>query len=199
MAQAQHKVISGATRLNKLYLGVPNPVAIGVDGYRCKDLRVETDNGKITTETGTDCSYTVQPQKPGPALISVYDNKTGKLLGKYTYSAINTPHPIVSIGAVGDGGNFSKEELLRQSHLIAYYECTDMGLYPVTQYRITILRNGASIFSKLYESAAISPELHDKFASLLAGDVLLLTNVYCKDIHDNMRTIRLAAAEIAIR
>lgn len=199
MAYGQPGIITGATRLNRLYIGVPNQVGVAVEGRYCKDLRMETDNGKIMPQPGSDCTYDVVPAKTGLLYISVFDKKTGKRIGRTEYHVLNAPHPIVSIGAVGDGGNMSKEELLRQPRLIAYYECTELGLYPVTQYRITLMRNGASLFSKLYEGAAIPAELHDKFASLLAGDIILLTNVQCKDIRDQGHLVRLPAAEISVR
>ncbi|NJO87683.1 MAG: hypothetical protein HC831_01005 [Chloroflexia bacterium] len=49
-------------KMNVLYLGVNNPVAIGVTGADMKDVDATIDNGSITGENG---SYIVRVKKDG--------------------------------------------------------------------------------------------------------------------------------------
>ncbi len=199
LTYAQNNLIVATTDMNKLFLERTNPIEVSVDGKFCKDLILNVDNGKIAQVKGTDCSYQVKPIHIGKAIITAYDKKSGKLLDSFTLQVQNLPNPIITLGAKNMDGSIEVEKLIEQRGPIAYYECGEMGYYPIVKYRITILREGNNLFSKLYTEPEFDADLKKVFSSLQKGDVLVFTDVHCKDIRDKMHIIKLAAAEVTVR
>src|SRR5690606_28732119 len=68
---AQKVVISNPVS-NVLYLEVPNPVDVVVEGLKCSDLILKIDNGNIS---GENCKYVINPDRTGKLKVSVFDKK----------------------------------------------------------------------------------------------------------------------------
>lgn len=74
-ACAQKCVIAN-TKMNAVYLGVPNPIDVAVEGYLCRNLIVTTDNGRLEP-LDDSCSYDLSVEKAGKATITITEKKTG--------------------------------------------------------------------------------------------------------------------------
>jgi hypothetical protein len=117
-------------KMNVLYLGVDNPMAIATSGYETSDLNVSIDNGTIT---GSNGNYIVRPDHPGSALISV--SSKGKVIQKTEFRVKVVPNPVAAIkvlsGDVPDyksEGEISKKELLTADGVVAMMQNFDFDL-----------------------------------------------------------------------
>jgi hypothetical protein len=102
------------TKMNVLYLGVENPVAVAVSGYNSADLEVEIDNGMIE---GQDGVYVAMPARAGEANITVMAD--GKKVGSMTFRVKYVPDPLPRVG-VKNYGPITKNEIIEAGGLNAY-------------------------------------------------------------------------------
>ena len=63
--------VVSATKMNILYAGLPNPVAIAVPGYKSEDLQVSISNGNITEGNLPGEYYVVCPTPGSEAITKV--------------------------------------------------------------------------------------------------------------------------------
>lgn len=177
---AQRFLVSNEAQ-NILYGGVPNPIAVVVDGVDCKQLIVRTDNGTISTEGSNShsCKYIVLPEAPGTAKITVYKKyqarlkKIGEMLFRVKW--LPTPEPMV--------GNIDKDTINRQTLIIMgglratqvnSNICAD---FEVLSYKVTLLRNDTSIAVINNTGARYNPELLEYLRTLHDKDEIVFSEI----------------------
>jgi len=127
--QATDEILSVVVpvKMNILYLGVENPVAVAVSGYRSEDLELGIDNGRIE---GQDGNYIVMPAKTGYANITIYHD--GTEIGTKIFRVKPIPDPYARVGEKRDG-LITKEELLDAGGINAYVNIEyDIQFRPVS-------------------------------------------------------------------
>lgn len=175
LAIAQQCVIS-ATKENVIYVGIPNPIDIVVEGRYCKDYSVTTDNG--TLERGsTACNYSLSPIKAGMTEISVKEKKSGKVIGKAMFRTKPLPPPTCKL-AGKDGGQISKSVLKVQVALSVRLEGFDFDAgFVVEGYRVTIFRGSKMIFTGIYDDRRFPSAVTEAFALTQADDMLVFSDL----------------------
>ena len=110
------------TKMNVLYLGVDNPMAIAVTGVDANDLKVSIDNGLISGEKG---KYIVKPKSKGLAMITVKAN--GEVIQQSQFRVKTVPDPVAKV-AGKKSGEITKSKLLSVKGIVADMENFDFDL-----------------------------------------------------------------------
>jgi hypothetical protein len=106
--------------MNVLYIGVKNPISVGVPGVEpsAVNVRISGGGGRIARKVG---NYEATVTKTGKAIISVSATIDGKAqsVGSQEYKVRKLPTPIAKWGTIGSGLPTPKQALLAQSSLRA--------------------------------------------------------------------------------
>lgn len=175
VAIGQQCIIS-AKKENIVYIGLPNPIDIAVEGRLCKDFTVVADNG-IFEKGETSCSYFLSPAKAGKVEISVKEKKQGKVIGKAVFRVREIPPPTVKL-AGKSGGNITKSVLKVQVALSVMLEGFDFDArFVITKYRVSIFRGEKLITTGLYTDPRFPPALTDVFGMVQKDDKLVFSDM----------------------
>lgn len=176
-----------ATKMNVLYLGLPNPIKVSVPGVASENLEVSiTNNGRVE-KSGDD--YLVYPSKiddTGKSTsISVVANMGGEKrpMGSMPFRVKEVPAPIATIGGKSSG-NLRKEDLLAEDGLFADMpKDFDFDLkFKVTQFEITF--SGTYVKTTLATGNRFTAEQKGLFSKLQPGAVIYIDNIMAKGDYD---------------
>ena len=186
-AFSQQCVIS-SRKENVVYIGVPNPIDIAVEGRYCKDFSVSTDNGTLEHGSAT-CNYELSPAKAGMTEISVKDKKSGKVISKAMFRTKPLPPPTCRL-AGKDGGEISKSVLKVQVALSVMLEGFDFDArFSVEGYRVTIFRGNKVIFTEGETGARFPSSVTEAFKMTEQGDSLVFSNLKAKAPDQQLRSL----------
>ena len=165
------------TKMNVLYYGVDNPMAIAVSGVSPEEISVEIDNGKIMGELG---KYVVQPMKPGTARIKVYQVKKDKkvLLQESEFRVKTVPDPKAYV-AGKKGGKITRDELLKANEVQAFMENFDFDLqFRIVEFVLSTSFPGSStIREEISKSNTFSKSQIDLIKSLVKNQKIYFENI----------------------
>ena len=135
------------TKMNVLYIGVPNPIDITASGVPAEKLNVSISGGSIT-RAGAAGSYIAQVKAAGKAVINVtavVDGQT-KSLGSREFRVKRVPDPVASVGndpATKRGGTISKAVLSAQAGVKAELENFDFDMkFNVVSFKVSATIKG---------------------------------------------------------
>lgn len=176
-AVAQKAVVS-ANRENVCYLGIPNPLTIMAEGYKCDRISVNTDNGQL--KHIENCSYEYLPAKKGLATFYVKSINKRDTLAIAQFRIKEIPPPIAKV-AGKTVGTIPKNVLLAQVGIVAVLENFDLNAkFKVTSFRVTITNKSTSTESHfISDSAMFTQEMQDGFAIAEHGDIILIADIHC--------------------
>ena len=171
------------TKMNVLYLGVPNPIKVSVPGVASENLSVSISNGRIE-KSGE--GFLVYPSKLDAlgknTSVSVVATLNGEKrpMGSMTFRVKEVPPPLATVSNK-NGGILKKEELLAEEGIFADLIDFDFDLkFKVTQFEITF--SGASGFVTSYKGNGnrFSTEQKEQFKKLAQGSVIIIDNITAK-------------------
>ncbi|MDX2001795.1 MAG: GldM family protein [Chitinophagales bacterium] len=178
------KCVIANSKENVLYVGLANSLDVAVNGYKCKDFRLTTDNGKLET-TGNVCSYVIVPEQQGMATISVISKKTKKVIGVVKINVKGIPSPVAMIDRRG-GGLIGKNVFKAQLGLTADILNMDIeARVIVTGFNMTLFRNNQVFLSKYCESSRFNDEIKAALNEIEVGDKIVFSNITYKAIDKN--------------
>ena len=183
------------TKMNVLYLGVDNPLAIAVSSVSPEQIVVESDNGDITGNLG---NYIMHPKRSGTAKIKVFKVKKGnKVLLKETYFRVKTvPDPIAMIAGC-KGGEIARDRLLDAKNVQAVLQNFDFDLtFRVTEFTISTVING-SLKNVSSKSSEISEEQKDLISSLKVGSPVFIQHVKAAGPDGTIRPLNTISLKIS--
>jgi hypothetical protein len=133
------------TKMNVLYLGVDNPIAIAASGVETTDLEVTMENGIIE---GRDGQYIARPFRPGPATIKV--NYKGKEIQQSEFRVKLVPDPVAAIPFkkgisiyYKTQGEISKKDLLDADSIVVIMQNFDFDLkFDILEFTVSTRPNG---------------------------------------------------------
>lgn len=159
-------VVVAVDKMNVFYLGVDNPVAIGIEGVADEKLKVTTDNGKIIKkEKGRYVAYL---ERTGIANIIIeWDGQ--KVLKPFRVKQI--PDPRVKYNCI---------ELGYFNGLIADLQNFDFDAKcKVISYTCTLVVNNENP-KQVKVNGSISDELNLMLSKFKKGDKVIFSDVYVK-------------------
>lgn len=176
-AFTQHVTIAN-TKMNVVYIGVENPMAIAVSGYPASAIRVKVEQGTITGENG---QYNWEVTTPGKAKISVYVNEKGKEKELYSmeYRVKRIPDPIAK---VGDGSQtMSVGYIQAQVGVQAMLENFDFDANcEITGFVMTVVRPKSDPVDVVNKGGVFNDNARRLIESLEAGSIIYIENITCK-------------------
>lgn len=179
-----------ASRENKLYLGVDNPIEVVVENTSCDSIIVVSNNGQFTYSN--NCRYILKPINTGIALISIYkiNNNDTISLGSAKFRVKEIPTPTAHIyGSIN--GKISKTKLVAANRIFAYLESFDIDLrFPIIKYTTLILRNKKSIYYNEFEGGRFPSELSEYFLTLLPGDRVFFFDIVATGPYEKLYNLK---------
>ncbi len=173
------KCVVANTKENIFYLGVPNPIDVAIEGYKCKDVVVTTDNGKVDP-TDEPCSYQITLDKAGIAYVIVSEKKSNRPLGKIPFRVKHIPDPVAMV-ASKQGGAIGKNIMKVQLGITAVLLGFDFDArFVVTGFTIIITRKSKSLYTEECTNARFTDNAKSEFNNLQDGDKIVFSNITCK-------------------
>jgi len=125
-------LVVSPTKMNVLYIGVPNPVDISVPGYAPELVTPNISGGSISPDPAKKGSYIVTcPAGSKEANISVsvkQGNANKPMQGGYKFRVKPLPDPVAKVGGKESGGVISKSLLLASGGVAAVMKNFDFDL-----------------------------------------------------------------------
>ncbi len=185
IAQKATSVVA-AEKMNVLYIGVDNPMAISVPGVSNDKVRVSIEGGGGTlkpnsTPTGGAGHYFANVTTVGQATIKVSAEIGGKVtpMGSFPYRVKRVPDPIATISN-SEGGPINKN-LLAAGTLIPVLKNFDFELFfKIISFKITIIPKGRDLLEYPGEGNQLTQAMRDQVSKLRAGDKVYIEYVKAK-------------------
>lgn len=162
------------TRMNVLYVGVENPIAISVPGVSSKDITAQISSGG-TIKKQEDGSFIGTVPKVGRGVIVV--KVKGKEVSRHEFRAKRVPDPIVSLAGKLRGGNIQGGELAILKGLVALLNDFDFSTkYSVTSFEM-VYCSGGKIERFLAVGPMFSEAMIAKMKNAKQNDIILFDEI----------------------
>jgi len=170
------------TKMNVLYLNIPNPISISAPGVATENLEITLNNGRYEK---TAEGFMVYPSKLDATgkntTISVVAKVNGQSrpMGSMSFRVKEVPPPLATVGGK-NGGTLKKEELLAEEGIYAELKDFDFDLkFRVTQFDVTFSAAG---YAKTFSSRdnKFSSEQRDQFGKLTQGSIIYIDKIMAK-------------------
>lgn len=169
------KIAVAAERLNILYVGVDNPLAIAAENTPFDSLLVKATRGDVVK---IDDKYIYRISDGiGPVDIIVYKRSGNKLqeLGRTAFRVKRAGLPELKLKNIGSSA--SVDELLHVDSIYTKYQELNLSM-PIEQFSIEIISCGTGkSVEKVFSGNKISEEAKNVFRTLKHGDILLIKGV----------------------
>jgi len=165
------------TKMNVLYIGLPNPLSISAPGVAKEDLRVSMTGGSISGSAG---NYTANVSNIGQATVSVSGELTkGKtsFLGSSVFRVKRIPDP-KAMFAGKSSGTTSAGNIKGQDRVFAKLDNFEFDArFTVTHFTLLIAKPRQDAVSVSASNAELSAQMHTYLNTITPG-----TTVVIKDI-----------------
>ncbi len=174
---ASPSAVVSPTKMNVLYIGLPNPVKISAPGVAAKDLKVSMSGGSIS---GSGEDWTATVSTIGSATISVSGELTkGKVsfLGSSPFRVKRIPDPKAQF-AGKSSGNTSAANIRAQDRIFARLDNFEFDAkFNVTRFTLMIAKPRQDVYIKSATGNELTAEMRNAMNTVTPG-----TTVVFKDI-----------------
>ncbi|MDR1172025.1 MAG: gliding motility protein GldM [Bacteroidales bacterium] len=163
------------TKMNVLYIGVDNPIAISVSGVPGDKISASMTNGSLTPSGG---GWIAKPVSPGKAVVTVSAEIEGqkRKMGEMEFRVKTVPSPVAKV-AGKIGGRIDKATLVAQIAVLADLENFEFDMkFTITEFTVTATK-GQFVQNRATRGARISEEQKTLLNGLTKG-----SKVYFEDI-----------------
>ncbi len=141
---ARPSLVVSPTKMNVLYRGIDNPIAISVPGVSADALNATISPGNLKKQS--DGSYIAKVSAGSEAIVSVSANMDGKTkpMGTFKFRLKNVPDPVAKFAGKGPSDNTVKTaDLTAALGVIADLEDFVFDLsFPVRSFDIVVIMGG---------------------------------------------------------
>jgi gliding motility-associated protein GldM len=175
---SEPSAVISPTKMNVFYIGIPggNPVDISVPGVPSNKITASINNGSITSSANG--SWAVNPERQGPASITVTAEIDGKkvVIGKKDFRVKPVPDPVAKMSS-SKGGGLSKEVMLAAPFILADMENFDFDLkWKVVSFKMEITVGGYNRES-ISRSSRLTNEQTASISSLQRGQRVTFSEI----------------------
>ncbi|MBQ1698264.1 MAG: hypothetical protein II075_10325, partial [Bacteroidales bacterium] len=184
------------TKMNVLYIGVPNPIDITASGVPAEKLNVSISGGSIT-RAGQTGSYIAQVKAPGKVNISVTANVDGqtKSLGSKEFRVKRVPDPVAKVAGKRDG-TVTKAELAAQAGVKADLENFDFDMkFNVVSFKVSATVKGFTQ-DAASNSAAFTAQQKQIIQQVASGGKIYIEDIKAKGPDGSIRSLGTIAFKI---
>jgi len=175
------KATISPTGMNVLYMGIPNPIKVSVDGVASQNLEVSLNNGRIEKSGDDFLAYPTKLDALGKnTSISVVANMNGvkRPMGAMVFRVKEVPPPVATIAGL-NGGTLKKEQLIAEDGVFAELRDFDFDLkFKVTQFDITFA--GTYVKTASSKSNKFTDEQRSFLSKLNQGSTIFIDNIIAK-------------------
>lgn len=176
---AKPQAVISPTKMNVLYIGVPNPIDISVSGFRADQINANISQGSLS-KSGT--GYVANVKTPGKCNISVSvkdDKGQSRSMGSMEFRIKRVPDPVPKVANL-KGGSISKSLLVSQTGVKADLENFDFDLkFDVVGFLVEATIKGFSE-SKVSTGARFTPEQIALINKVAIGQSVYIADVKAK-------------------
>jgi len=173
------------TKMNVVYRGVDNPVAISASGKADSQLDIKISNGKLIR---TDTGYIVNdlPPEAYETTISVYADDAGskKFMGEQLFRIKSLPDPLAKVLGADLDGNITKKRLLTNPFLIcALPDYVDFKYnFKVTSFTMIVPTSGGGqyVSTEKAEGMIFTEKMKSLIESLGKDDIIIFQDIRVK-------------------
>jgi hypothetical protein len=179
---AQPGLVVSPDNMNKLYVGIDNPLSISVPGVADKDISPIFSGGAPIQRK--DGKYVLKPTKVGTGpngteTVSVSVTLPGgnrRTLGPVPFRVASIPKPKASIQGRSNE-KIPKNQLVQSQRIAATFENFDFDLrVKIVGFTAIMVVNGQVIRLES-KSNLITPEMKDRFGRLRSGTSIVFTDI----------------------
>jgi gliding motility-associated protein GldM len=184
------------TKMNVLYIGVPNPIDITASGVPAEKLNVSISGGSIT-RAGAAGSYIAQVKSPGTVNITVTANVDGqsKNLGSKQFRVKRVPDPVAKVAGKREG-TVTKAELAAQAGVKADLENFDFDMkFNIVSFKVSATIKGFSQDATA-NSAAFTAQQKQIISQVPSGGKVYIEDIKAKGPDGSIRSLGTIAFKI---
>ena len=181
------------TKMNVLYIGVPNPLEVTASGYNSEKLHVSISQGTVSKGSGVG-AYNAIVKTPGTAKVTVTASVDGqtKNLGTREFRVKRVPDPRASVTtkeAWGKGGTVSKAMLAASAGVKAELENFDFDM----KFQVTGFKVSATIKGFVQDATSTGPAFSAQQKTIInqapAGSKLYIEDIKAKGPDGSVRDL----------
>jgi len=134
-----------ATKMNILYIGLPNPISISVPGFSPSQVLVSMPGATLSKKSSTE--YIAKVRKRGKVKINVsvkMDDGSTKSMGSAIFRVRNIPKPVAQLGTL-QNGQVSSVGTIRANANRIYGSLGESFAYEGIKYTVTIKGRGSNL------------------------------------------------------
>ncbi len=188
---AKPALVVSPTKMNVLYRGVDNPVAISVPGISPGALTATIDNGQLVKQP--DGSFVVRNIKGGTkAVVSVSAEILGqkKNMGTFEFRVKSVPDPVAKFAGKSPKDNSAaKSDLTAALGVIADLEDFVFDLkFPVTSFDITVIMGG-DVRTLTSKSNRLTPDQQELLKQVRRNQTVIIENIRAQAPDGSIRAL----------
>ena len=181
--ELKYKVGSQATtvsaaKMNVIFIGLDNPIEIGVSGVNPEDVSASI-SGSGATLTGGRGNYTARATSQGKATVSV--TAKGKSAGTKEFRVMRVPDPVAKVGGKVDGAIKSavlKAQKGIQAELKDFY--FEGVRYNVVSYNFVLAPKRKDIQTAAGSGGSFTGQVANLLSQVKPGDAVWFENIRAK-------------------
>jgi len=115
------QAVVSPTKMNVLYIGVPNPLAVSAAGFTSDKVHPSITSGSIRPDKKKG-EYLASVSKPGKAIVNVLvtmEDGTKKKVGSQEFRVKRIPPPIATLGGKYESGKIAVSKFKAQRGMVA--------------------------------------------------------------------------------
>jgi gliding motility-associated protein GldM len=188
---AKPALVVSPTKMNVLYRGVDNPVAISVPGISPGALTATIDNGSLVRQP--DGSFIVRDLKGGSqAVVSVSAEILGqkKAMGTFEFRVKSVPDPVAKFAGKGSKDNSAKKaDLTAAIGVIADLEDFVFDLkFPVKSFDLTVIMGGDAV-TLPSNSNRLTPDQQELLNQVRRNQTVIIENIRAQAPDGSIRSL----------
>lgn len=181
--------VISATKMNVVYIGLDNPIAVSVPGYAASEVITSVEpssGGKLTKDPQTGGYLLSVNGSAGKVKISCsVKDRSGsvKKMGEQEYRVRRVPDPVPSLGTIDKSGNIAAAILRSQSSVMAplnNFAFEGIRYIPYEYQFVILWKKGGPPFTDKGSSPALTPNMQAAMGRLSKGDKVIITQIKVK-------------------
>ncbi len=178
---ARPSLVVSPIKMNVLYRGIPNPVAISVPGISADALSATISTGSLTKQS--DGTYMANVTSGSEAIVSVSANVNGsnKSMGQFKFRLKSVPDPVAKFaGKYSYDNTAKKSELTAALGVVADLKDFVFDLnFPVTSFDITVIMGG-DVKTLQSSSNRLTSQQQELLSQVRRNQVVIIENIKAK-------------------
>ena len=177
-----------AVKMNVLYAGIDNSIAINIPGYNYSDLTISVDNGTVSDKkNGKYVMVRPDGNNIGNKAIVKVSNGA-KLIKEEVFRIKRIPDPVFNVGQYGLG-KISKKHLLSLNEVKSTIKDFDFDVhFKVKSFNVCVIKGGY-IITEPSKSSALTSAQKKLITKMGVGSKISFENIKCKGPDGNQRKI----------